>query len=204
MNARRTLQCRFLSYWHPGTGGGLGAQADARVRSARGLPVVPGRTLKGVLRDACARAEALGWFADLSSPPASTWTFALFGKPANAESGSVPGALRISSAELDLPTLEAYTALPASQQTEARKGMRAYLHQTALDDHGVAKDGSLRGIEVYVPIPLEARIELAPSAIGSAQEAYAVLTRCLPLVEGLGAHRTRGLGRVALSLEDRP
>lgn len=199
----RYLHCRFLSYWHPGTGGGLGARLDARARTLNGLPVLPGRTLKGVLRDAAGRAEALGWFNDLPAI-GGRWTDVLFGRAAT-EGSSVPGILRFGSAELDAATMCAYRALPADGQVLAARGMRSALHQTAIDANGVAVEGSLRGIEVFVPMPLVAPIEW----IGTPEHpepalAFTILTRSFALVEGLGAHRTRGLGRVELSLEDKP
>jgi len=200
---QRYLRCHFLSYWHPGTGGGLGAWLDARVRSLDGLPVVPGRTLKGVLRDAVKRAEDLGWLGahGASDRP---WADRLFGEDATSTSASVPGQLRIGSAELDANTRAAFRSLDDSGQAEALRGMRAALYQTAIDDSGVAAEGSLRGLEVYVPMPLVAPLEwIGDTDAAEASQAFAVLARSLSLVEGLGAHRTRGLGRVELTLEDR-
>jgi len=200
---RRYLHCCFLSYWHPGTGGGLGAWVDARARSQDGLPLVPGRTLKGVLRDAVDRAGSLGWQDDTA--PDGRWADLLFGRPATASGPSVPGCLRIGSAELDPATRAAIQALQEPDKGEVLGGMRAALQQTAIDATGVAKEGSLRGIEVYVPMPLTAPIDwIGEDNEHAAEAAFATLARSLPLVEGLGAHRTRGLGRVALSLENRP
>lgn len=201
----RYLHCRFLSYWHPGTGGGLGAWLDARARAVDGLPLVPGRTLKGVLRDAVYRAEALGWFGEWPRSDGN-WTDHLFGKEASEAGASVPGVLRVGSAELEAATLAAFHSLPTKEErTEALRGMRSALHQTALNDDGVAKDSSLRGMEVYVPMPLVAPLEwIGSSDSPDAATAFKVLARSLSLVEGLGAHRTRGLGRVELQLEDRP
>jgi CRISPR/Cas system CSM-associated protein Csm3 (group 7 of RAMP superfamily) len=201
---QRFLRCHFLSYWHPGTGGGLGAWLDARARSMHGLPVVPGRTLKGVLRDAVKRAEDLGWLhaQGRSDRP---WVERLFGQEAMSARSTVPGGLRIGSAELDMDTQAAFRALDEPGQAEALRGMRAALYQTAIDDSGVAKEGSLRGLEVYVPMPLVAPLEwIADTDATEASDAFTALARSLPLVEGLGAHRTRGLGRVALTLENRP
>ncbi len=91
------------------------------------------------------------------------------------------------------------------EKAQVLRGMRAALHQTAIEETGVAKEGSLRGIEVYVPMPLTAPIDwIGEDDEAAANAAFAMLARSLPLVEGLGAHRTRGLGRVALTLEGRP
>ena len=43
----------FFSYWHCGSGQTAGADVDELVvRDVSGLPFVPGRTLKGLLREA--------------------------------------------------------------------------------------------------------------------------------------------------------
>src|SRR5206468_769129 len=60
MNRFRTIEFRILTWWHPGTGRGDGATADAVAHcGSDGLPFLPGRTVKGLIRDACrAGAEA--------------------------------------------------------------------------------------------------------------------------------------------------
>ena len=107
-----------------------------------------------------------------------------------------------SRAELDAATQAAYRALPQADQRVAMDGMRASLYQTTLTEEGVAKEGSLRGIQVYVPMPLIAPLDWLPGSddANEAERGFAALALCLPLVEGLGGHRTRGLGRVQLSL----
>ena len=48
------LRFEIQSFWHAGSGRGDGAVADATVlRSRAGLPILPGRTVKGLLREAC-------------------------------------------------------------------------------------------------------------------------------------------------------
>jgi hypothetical protein len=56
-----TLKLDILSYWHAGSGRGAAALADAVVvRDDTGLPYLPGRTVKGLVRDAMDLAEAAG------------------------------------------------------------------------------------------------------------------------------------------------
>lgn len=46
-------QIQFHSYWHCGSGLAAGAGVDALVvKDADGLPFVPGKTIKGLLREA--------------------------------------------------------------------------------------------------------------------------------------------------------
>lgn len=62
------VELEFLSYWQPGSGLGIESAADsAVVRDGAGLPFLPGRTLKGLLRDACdlagiSEADLRRWF----------------------------------------------------------------------------------------------------------------------------------------------
>ena len=50
---RLTLTFTLLSYWHAGTGAGRGGDADAVVqRDDDGLPYLPGKSVKGLIRDA--------------------------------------------------------------------------------------------------------------------------------------------------------
>ncbi len=58
MSDREVLIVEISGWWHAGTGRGGGEDADAVVAKDRyGLPYLPGRHLKGLLRDACLRLE---------------------------------------------------------------------------------------------------------------------------------------------------
>ena len=60
VGSKITLELDLSSYWHIGSGKGADAVADAVVlKDEAGLPVVPGRTLKGLLRD-CMENVPLG------------------------------------------------------------------------------------------------------------------------------------------------
>ena len=55
------LTVEILSYWHAGSGLGRGADLDALVlRNGDDLPYLPGRTLKGLLREAFMICEEMG------------------------------------------------------------------------------------------------------------------------------------------------
>src|SRR5690625_450439 len=57
----KTLQIQIFSYWHTGSGMGKGPELDATViRDSTGLPYLPGRTIKGLLREALLTCEQLG------------------------------------------------------------------------------------------------------------------------------------------------
>lgn len=182
------------SYWHPGTAQGKGAHLDAVThRNSHGLPALPGRTLKGLLRDAVRRAEAFGWYD--SNGVCDT----LFGKADESDgTRSQPGLLRISDATL--PEADAYHLLKGENKPLIEALYRSHF-STAIDhDTGSAKDMSLRGIELVVPLTLHAAITTtAPSDTSDWVEP---LRKALPLVRAVGAYRSRGLGRATLTLEE--
>lgn len=238
MTSKRTcaeLKLRFSGYWHAGSGRGSGHHLDAVCeRDARDLPYFPGRQLKGVLRHAVRRAEAWKWLENLPLPdgPAKSHEELLFGSQSQAESrdATLPGLVSIGNAQLPEPEREwlAYegNALleeakrnnsqplldQIAEKTLLRQQLFDELFSTAIDENGTARRYSLRGLEVCLPVMLEAMIEMAPSASDQSlrrqQQAWlagtdpwAALRLALPLVDSLGAHRTRGLGDVELTLE---
>ena len=48
-----TYTIEFFSYWHCGSGLSAGADVDSLViKDAKGMPFVPGKTIKGLIREA--------------------------------------------------------------------------------------------------------------------------------------------------------
>ncbi len=189
------LEIDLKGYWHAGGGRGAGAVLDAVVhRDPDGLPVLPGRHLKGLLRDALTRAEAWGW-PDCPQSSAET----LFGKPASDTKESVPGCLRISDAVLPR---EVATWLSGDDGRAYLPYLFRALYATAVEhDSGTALDKSLRGIEVTVPLVLTARITPVPGKTPP-EDWRARIRGVLPLIDAVGGHRTRGLGRAVLTLRE--
>lgn len=190
------LRIEFLHYWHCGGGRGGGASLDARVhRDGEGLPCVPGRHLRGLMRAALECGEAWQW------PGFERIADQLFGERTEGKAGFLkPGSLRVSDAVL-VPAEGAWLG-----QTDAGRkrlpGLFRNLHATAIDPKtGTAKTHSLRGIEVVVPLILHAEIEALPGSVPP-EEWQTQVRAALPLVTAVGAHRSRGLGRARLSLED--
>lgn len=193
-----TLDIRFQSYWHCGTGRGLGAAVDAAAyRDGDDLPAVPGRHIKGLLRDALEQAQAWGWSGHADGSMLQT----LFGQRTEVDLVDAPpasGLIRVSDARLP-------EALCDWLRHEDRRSQRAALFRvmqsTAIDEgSGSAKDGSLRGIEVVVPLELQAHIEPLPGA-APPPDWVDRLREVLPLIPAVGGHRGRGLGRALISLE---
>jgi len=62
-----TLVLDLVSYWHAGTGRGDGPSVDAVVaRTKEGLPYLPGRTVKGLVREAVRLAQRAGLLAEVA------------------------------------------------------------------------------------------------------------------------------------------
>jgi len=188
-----TYQLKFLGYWHCGSGLSGGAEADDSViRDADGLPFVPGKTIKGLLRDAALEMRSVDEGMD------GECADALFGYQGTEESKegrktllkrTHAGSASFSNAEM----------LPEERE-DAKVGLSPYLYDilssTSIDPKsGTAQQQTLRSIEVTVPIVLEGRIVFS----GGDPEKQLLLD-CLKWVRAAGAHRNRGLGRCAFTV----
>ena len=187
------LKIDIQSYWHPGTGSGRGADVDAIVyRDADGLPRLPGKSLKGVLRNAVSRWEQ---FTQSQAEP--SLADQLFGAGAD-DSDTWFGLIRVSDAVL---ADDIYYYL--KQDKNLATGLYRTMHSTAIDHGtGVATNKSLRGIEAVIPLTLYATLEEVPSAKYKIPNWHEKLKPTLSLIQAVGAHRSRGLGRAVVSLEE--
>ena len=202
--ATRTLKFHLSSYWRVSSGKGADALADILVlRDANGLPIIPGRAVKGLLRDAMNLATLSGtvrpknilrWFG--SDLP---------GYSAQAEEHEQKlEAARFETTEADLWFGSAH--LPGSwgewarenRDSEILRSLFAFQSATAIDDHGMAEQHSLRVSEVTVPLELQAEVRGPDDDLSWIQD----LKATLPLLRYLGSRRNRGLGRVDVTLED--
>lgn len=192
----------ILDYWHAGAGHGAGRRLDAVVvKSPAGLPYLPGRTVKGLLRDAVWLAEGYGHLE-------AGCTQVIFGSPpvradveetqgAAVDQRTRMGILHVGSATLS-QAWERY-----AESAEGRAVAASFfdeLASTALDDSGQVKDRSLRRIEVAIPLRLQAYWCVAGPA---EQQKYvqAALETAVPLLRRFGLSRHRGLGRVQVSIQ---
>jgi hypothetical protein len=183
---KATIKIEILSYWHAGTGHGQGAAYDALTRKdSHNLPYLPGRTVKGLLREGLQIAEDFGEVAEASVAK-------LFGRPAREgePDGSEPGVLSFSNACLP----EDLCAWARSTQGTAETLYRP-LASTELDASGQARDKSLRCVEVCVPVTLAATVS-GPDDTSWIE----VLKQGARFMRGLGSHRSRGLGRCVVTI----
>lgn len=183
-------QIEFFSYWHASSGLAGSTYADILVnKTGEGLPFIPGRTLKGLLREA---AEIINAF----EPSLVTPEFIL------DVFGQEPTAM---DAEKEKPTTEAMCFFSNADvsdylQTAIGSNQKSSLYDviasTKIDSKGVAADGTLRQTEVTIPLTLLARIEQFPDKAGYEQQ----LSLCFKWIKRMGLNRSRGLGRCRLSM----
>ncbi|MGB1108954.1 MAG: RAMP superfamily CRISPR-associated protein [Gammaproteobacteria bacterium] len=216
-----TLSIDIQGYWHSGTGRGSGSYLDAIVDTSHdGLPYLSGRHLKGLLRDAVHKAETWGQLKNFPLPPqGQSVTEVLFGARFADPETRVPrdettqGMLRIGDARLP-ETIRRWLSQPAERQNYARYLQRT-ISSTAINAAtGVAKERSLRGIQVTIPLELQATISFGDPTRAAKNQVEPqspsdrqihdrwpdILEHCLPLIRAVGAQRGRGLGRASLKL----
>lgn len=208
---KKTIQLNFQGFWHVGSGQGAGYHLDAAcLKDDNHLPYVPGKQLKGLLRHAVRRAEAWGWYTDLQLPQEQIKSFEelLFGSCNQNDSRheTISGMLFVDNAQL----CEAeYQYLEHKDQSDLKAYLYQALYSTAIStETGTAVEHSLRGLEVVLPMMLYADLELKITALDEnvrqqqqallALEPWQIITKCLPLIDAVGAHRSRGLGEVVV------
>lgn len=179
------IKIQFFTYWHCGSGSSGGSRTDALVtRDAKGLPYIPGKTLKGHIRE---MAESL---------EDCTFVNECFGGSSNDGK---------DDREKDICYDESYKDKEgkcyfsnATIEEDIKKELSSYLYKTIsstqIDSKGLAVDKSLREIEVVVPLTLYAMINNCP-------EIYTdKMKKAFLQVKRIGLNRTRGLGRCEITL----
>lgn len=175
-------QIDFFSCWHCGSGLSAGADVDELVvKDRRGLPFVPGRTVKGLLRDACDDACR---YAGLAQSDVRR----VFGYFADDPGEAVRGCAFFSDAEI--PCHEA-DAIVSERLADC---LYRSVASTAIDADGIAVDSSLRKVQVVVPCRLEGSVFGVPDGFVEG------LGLAMRLVKRLGLGRGCGLGRCQMSV----
>jgi hypothetical protein len=190
------IEVKIYSDWRSGTGKGEGARLDAvTLRDELGLPMLSGRHIKGLFKHAflsmyewekCTKDEI-----DL-----------LFGYgPLNDEESakisrfeSTSGTLNFSSATLSEEWKSYFKSIEPSERVALLSHFFRSIKQTSIEDE-MAKPGSLRTMEVAIPLSLHAQI----SGDFTAQQ-FELIKKASKLIRSVGSNRTKGLGRAELIL----
>jgi CRISPR/Cas system CSM-associated protein Csm3 (group 7 of RAMP superfamily) len=177
-----TLQTTTLSEWIVAGGHqGFSGADNAPMRDASGLPYLPARSLRGLLRWACKQVDntlELGVVPDL------------FG-----EAGCT-GKLRLGDAHLPRKLQEALQGAESAKRAELKEDFYTDVSRTRIDPQtGSAEDRSLRTMQVGIPgLVFVAPLEVPDMA------ALRLVAYATGLVRRLGANRYRGLGRCRVNV----
>lgn len=182
----------FYSEWHCGSGLAAGADVDLLVvKDPHGLPFVPGKTMKGLIREAVEDYLSFsGTESGERTNVSKTDVSKLFGTAYDAESGTegqAAGTLFFSNASLPQNESEAIVG------SNTQKYLYRKVASTAIDDNGQARDHSLRKMQTVVPCTLEGKISGEMT-----DDEKEVITKSLGLIKRLGQNRNRGLGRCSV------
>lgn len=181
----------FFSEWHCGSGLASGANLDALViKDNDGLPFIPGKTIKGLLREA---VEEIKNFRNAPVDPA-----VIFGKT-DKDGFTSTGLAFFSNAELP----EDVRQYILSAQT----GQYMYRSTTSVtidEVSGTAKDNHLRKIETVVPCILEGHISGLPDDKdkNGINQYRKIIADGMKYIKRLGLDRNRGLGRCEFSIKE--
>lgn len=178
MDIKYTIE--IFNYWHCGSGLSRGADTDALVIKDRNdLPFVPGKTIKGLMREAAEDYIYLAGEKDMEG-----MFKVLFGET-GSRSETHFGNATLSKAE------ESWIV-----SNKAQKHLYATIASTAIGKGGTAKEHSLRSMEVTVPCTLHGEIVNAPDG------ADILLKQAVGMIKNLGSNRNHGLGRCKITIEE--
>jgi len=169
------------------------------LKDKNGLPYLPGKSIKGLLREAFTTAQTNHWFESEESDLIKL----LFGNEMR-DGEEAQGLIQVSSAFLSTEEIAYF-----NHQPEAKSHLYRVVSSTAIDhEKCVAKETSLRSMEVTVPVTLVAQISLnttylskLPSDAKYLAQFTTWLSQVITLITELGAKRHRGFGKVIVSVQ---
>lgn len=131
------IKIKFFDYWHLSSGLSAGATLDSLVvKDENGLPYVPGKTIKGLVRE---MAEYIG----------KNEVKKIFG-----DEGSLMSESYFTNAVLK-KELEEYLV----QNPDLQDYLYSKITSTKLDGNGIVEDNTLREIEAVIPLEFYGEIE---------------------------------------------
>jgi CRISPR/Cas system CSM-associated protein Csm3 (group 7 of RAMP superfamily) len=178
----------FTSFWHTGSGLSSGAESDLVViKDKNGLPFIPGKTLKGLLRQA---AHTINHFNnDLIE---MEFINTIFGeKSEDGKTQNPKEAVAFFSDAYLSDDIREY--LSDDKNKDQKQMLFKNLSSTRIDSNGQAVDHSLRQMQVSIPLELYAEVIDLPVEYQKQME------YCFSWVKKMGLNRSRGLGRCVLS-----
>lgn len=186
---RIIFQIEFFTLWHTSSGLSGGVESKLQViKDNQGLPFIPGKTLKGLLREAASNLNIL-------HPEMITSVFIeqIFGTGEDQLNVTEPHKSQCFFGNATLS--EGLAARLKNDEENIKQHLFTTIASTAIEENGLAKNHSLRQIEATIPLTLYAAIEGFPN-----EEAYLIqLEKCFQWIKKMGTNRTRGFGRCEFS-----
>lgn len=177
---RINYKITFLSDWHAGSGLSAGAEADLVViKDKNNLPYLPGKTIKGLIRDVFEDFKDWGHFNVNEE-----FIYRIFGKETlKEENGHLTNKPFFSNA-----------VLPDEEKNEIiNNSLSSFLYRnissTKINKNGVADEGSLRTLEVCIPLTLNGYID------NIKEQDIEMFEKAFQYLRNIGTNRNRGLGR---------
>lgn len=184
----------FHTYWHCGSGLAAGGDADLLVvKDKDGLPFVPGKTIKGLVREA---VDLLPH--EQKATDAYKSVFGIIAEPSNESKKDE----KLQESYRSDAFFKDATLSDAERKYIISANLSEHLYQTisstAITDEGIADDNTLRKIQVCVPCELKGSIILDfPENIKTddIEKMIGSINDGLKYIKRLGSWRNRGLGR---------
>ncbi len=177
----------FLDYWHISSGLSAGAKLDNMViKDSNKLPYMPGKTIKGLAREMAEYFEDCD-FVNICFGGSSDKNDKCYDKNYKETEG------RCYFSNVTIEDNIAKEIIKYNMQDS----LYEIITSTKIDEKTkVAKDNSLREIEVVIPLTLYGVIENVP------KEYEKELKSSLEMIKRVGLNRNRGLGRCYIKIKD--
>lgn len=169
------IKITFFDYWHLSSGISAGAELDSLVvKDEFNLPYVPGKTVKGLVRE---MAECI----DIDK------TNELFGSEGDKMAKVYFSNLVFKEDVHDYLV----------NNSELKDYLYSKITSTKIDKKGIAQKDTLREIEVVIPLELYGNVECENS------EDYELIEKSIAMIKQIGLARNRGLGRCQISKDEK-
>lgn len=176
-------QIQFHDFWHAGSGLSGGVLVDSEViKTENGLPYIPGKTIKGLVRDAATILKSTG-----TGIIADDFITKVFGEKISSSFCHFSNAYLSDNIQ---------THLEKNEKENKKDLLYQSISSTAIDENGQAKNSSLRAIQVTIPLVLYGEIY----DFSDDKEMKESLNYCFQYIKRMGQKRHRGLGRCDWSL----
>ncbi len=176
----------LFSDWHCGSGQSSGPDSDKLVKKDKyGLPIIPGRTIKGLLKEA-----AYDLFKDTDG--FSEFVKSCFGSKSDSKDPVSKNVFHYSNANLPAIEINYLKGKP----NEISKLYRNIPFNRIMEETGTTDENSLHSMQVTIPLTLNGKIMNIPKAYLSQIEA------CMKMIKRLGNKRNRGFGRCRFFVDE--